>query len=106
MARVLINVPANARPGEVIEIKALIAHPMETGYRTNSAGMTKPRDIITDFECRFEGEVIFKVKFAAAIAANPFISFFYRVAATGILEFRWSGDHDFQAIEQRRISLI
>jgi hypothetical protein len=33
MARVLINVPANAKRDEVIELKTLISHPMESGYR-------------------------------------------------------------------------
>ena len=36
MARALINVPQTAKRGEVIEIKALIAHPMETGYRAGA----------------------------------------------------------------------
>ena len=33
MARTLIGMPARARRGAVIEIKTLIAHPMETGFR-------------------------------------------------------------------------
>ena len=46
-ARALINVPAKARRGEIIEIKTLIAHPMETGYRVGLNGALIPRDIIT-----------------------------------------------------------
>ena len=33
MASALINVPARARRGEIIEIKTLISHVMETGFR-------------------------------------------------------------------------
>ncbi|HXP97335.1 MAG TPA: thiosulfate oxidation carrier complex protein SoxZ, partial [Telmatospirillum sp.] len=34
MTRPLIKVPQTAKRGEIIEIKTLISHPMETGYRT------------------------------------------------------------------------
>ena len=47
MARALINVPPKAKRGEVIEIKALISHQMETGFRHDNTGKTIPRDIIT-----------------------------------------------------------
>ena len=33
MARALINVPPKAGRGDIVEIKVLISHPMETGYR-------------------------------------------------------------------------
>ena len=55
MAPALINVPAKARRGDVIEIKALTSHIMETGYRRTAAGEIVPRDIITSFVCRFNG---------------------------------------------------
>ena len=38
MARALINVPAKAKRGEVIEIKTLISHNMETGFRPDNTG--------------------------------------------------------------------
>ncbi len=33
MANVLVNAPKTARRGQAVEIKALILHPMETGFR-------------------------------------------------------------------------
>ena len=38
MASALINVPPSARRGEIIQIKTLISHVMETGYRRTSLG--------------------------------------------------------------------
>ena len=72
MARALINVPAKAKRGDVIEIKALISHPMETGYRTGPDGALVPRDIINRFICTYNGEEIFSADLFPAIAANPF----------------------------------
>jgi hypothetical protein len=55
MARTLINVPRKARRGEVIEIKTLLSHPMETGYRRDNVGNPIPRDIISRFVCIYNG---------------------------------------------------
>ena len=76
MARVLINFPPRAKRGEIIEIKTLIAHPMETGYRLDNTGAAIPRDIINRFVCTYNGEEVFRAELFPAIAANPFIAFF------------------------------
>ena len=76
MAAALINVPAKAKRGDIIEIKTLMSHIMETGYRRTTTGEVIPRDIITSFSCRYNGEEIFRADFSPAIAANPFLTFF------------------------------
>ena len=81
MARALINVPRKARRGEVIEIKALLSHPMETGYRRDNVGSPIPRDIISRFVCTYNGMEVFQADLFSAIAANPFLSFFMVAAA-------------------------
>ena len=105
MARTLINVPANAKHGEVIEIKTLISHPMEPGYRPNSSGEIQPRDIINLFVCTYNGEEIFCVRLSPAIAANPFVAFSTRAVASGKLEFNWTGDNGFSASESVAITV-
>jgi sulfur-oxidizing protein SoxZ len=95
MARVLINVPARAKRGDIIELKTLISHPMETGYRVGTNGALIPRNIITLFTCTYNGQEIFHVELSPAIAANPFITFFTTATESGTLAFRWSGDNGF-----------
>ena len=104
-ARTLINVPPKARRGEVIEIKTLIAHPMETGFRVGHNGALIPRDIITTFRCTYNGEEIFRAEFSPAIAANPFLTFFTTATATGTIELQWTGDNGFSAAEQAPITV-
>ena len=99
MTRVLINVPARAKRGEIIEIKTLISHPMESGYRVGTNGNLIPRDIITRFTCSYDGEEVFRAELSPAIAANPFIAFFTTATESGTLVFRWSGDNGFLATE-------
>ena len=81
MARTLINVPSNARRGDVIEIRALLQHPMETGYRPGLDGKTLPRDIVKRFACSFSDgasvEVAFSAELYPAIAANPYFSLYF-----------------------------
>ena len=104
-ARVLIHVPPKARRGEAIEIKTLIAHPMESGYRVGTNGNPIPRDIITLFTCCYNGEEIFRAELSPAIAANPFLTFFTVAQDSGTLEFHWSGDNGFAATETAAITV-
>ena len=95
MPSALINVPAKAKRGDVIEIKSLMSHIMETGYRHTAAGQVVPRDIITSFTCRYNGEEIFRADLFPAIAANPFVTFFTVATESGKFEFEWIGDKGF-----------
>jgi sulfur-oxidizing protein SoxZ len=105
MASALINVPAHAKRGEVIEIKTLMSHIMETGYRHTADGKVVPRNIITGFSCRYNGTEIFRADLFPAIAANPFISFFTVAAESGKFDFEWIGDNGFSETASASISV-
>ncbi len=75
MARAVVTLPAQARRGEIIEIKTLAAHPMETGFRRTQLGELIPRDIIRRFVCTYNGAEVFRVDLHPAVAANPLIAF-------------------------------
>jgi sulfur-oxidizing protein SoxZ len=105
MARVLINLPPRAKRGEIVEIKTLIAHPMETGYRLDTTGTAIPRDIISRFVCTYNGDEIFRAELFPAIAANPFIAFFTTATESGELVFSWTDDHGQTQTEIRQITV-
>ena len=105
MPAALINVPKKAKRGDVVEIKALMSHIMETGYRRTAAGDLVPRDIITSFTCRYNGAEIFRADFFPAIAANPFISFFTTAKESGKFEFEWIGDRGFSETASASITV-
>lgn len=105
MARALINVPPKAARGDIVEIKALIAHPMESGYRAGPDGSRIPRNIIREFTCTYSGEEIFRAELSPAIAANPFLSFCTIATESGTLTFRWTGDNGFVATETATITV-
>jgi sulfur-oxidizing protein SoxZ len=99
MANVLINAPKKVKKGEAFEVKTLILHPMETGFRTGTSGRLIPRNIIEEFVATYDGAEVFRMKLSPAIAANPFVSFHAAVQVSGTMAFRWTGDEGF-AIEQ------
>ncbi len=90
MASIRLSVPTTAKRGDVIELKALIQHAMESGYRRGSRGEAIPRNIITRFECHYDDETVFAADFHPGIAADPFLTFYTRATQSGPLLFRWT----------------
>ena len=105
MANALIRLPKTVRRGEVFEIKTLVQHPMETGFRPGMNGTIIPRNIIEDFLCTYNGVEVFRMKMSSAIAANPFVAFHTVATETGVLFFRWTGDNGFKVEETASITV-
>jgi len=95
-----LRLPGQIRAGEVIEVRTLVSHVMETGQRRDQSGQVVPRDIIRRFTARFEGELVFEMELHPAVAANPYIAFPLRVERAGTLELAWTND----AGEERKLT--
>ena len=106
MTNARIDVPASAKRGEIIEIKTLVAHAMETGFRRTYLGMPIPRDIITAFVCTYNGVEVFRAELHPSISANPYIQFTTVATESGTLELKWSGDNGFTATERARLTVV
>lgn len=105
MSRALINVPPKAKRGDVITIRTLISHDMETGYRFTTTGQRIPREIINTFVARYNGEEIFRADFHQAVSANPFVQFHTVATESGEIAFEWTGDNGFSARETVKIAV-
>ena len=105
MSNVLVNAPKTAKRGSIVEIKALILHPMETGFRPGPNGRIIPRNIIERFTATWNGAEIFDMEMSPAIAANPFVSFFAVARESGTVGLRWTGDEGFVVEEQVSIAV-
>jgi sulfur-oxidizing protein SoxZ len=92
MSQPRIRVPRRAKQGEVIEIKTLISHPMETGHRRDTQGALIPRQIIHTFTCTYNGEEVFRADWYPAVAANPYLTFYTVATESGRLHFAWIDD--------------
>ncbi|MGF1446987.1 MAG: thiosulfate oxidation carrier complex protein SoxZ [Pikeienuella sp.] len=88
-----VKVPRKAEVGEVVTIKTLISHPMESGQRKDKAtGELIPRKIINHFVASFEGETVFEAVIEPAVSANPYFAFDMTVPGAGELSFAWTDD--------------
>src|ERR671931_1792116 len=90
MAEPRVRVPSTAKKGEVIEIKTLLSHPMETGHRRDAYGKLIPRQIVHTFTCTYNGTEVFRADWHPAVAANPYLSFFTVATESGRLQFEWN----------------
>ena len=101
-----IKLPETAKTGEIIEIKTLIAHVMETGQRRDTSGRVVPRDIINAFSCSYAGHEIFKATLHPGTSANPYIHFTMRVPGPGEFEFIWTDDAGAKITEKQKLNVV
>jgi len=87
-----VKVPKTASKDEVITIKTLISHKMESGQRKDSDGNVIPRQIINKFTCEFNGKPVFSCDLEPAISANPYFQFSAKVPESGTFRFTWVDD--------------
>ena len=106
MTNAVVSVPATAKRGEIIEIKALVRHAMETGFRRTQLGELIPRDIIRQFVCSYNGVEIFRAELHPAISANPLLAFTTVATESGTITFRWTGDKGFSVTESAPITVV
>ncbi len=91
-AKPRVRVPRTATPGEVVQLKCLISHQMESGQRKDADGNIIPRSIIHRFTCNFEGVNVIDVAIEPAVSTNPYFEFDAKVDATGEFVFTWYDD--------------
>jgi sulfur-oxidizing protein SoxZ len=103
MSQTRIVMPASAKKGEIVEIKSLVQHPMETGHRRDNMGRAIPRHIITGYQVTYAGEEVFRAELFPGVAANPYFSFTTVATATGEIVFRWEDDKGAVITETRRL---
>ena len=96
MALSRIQLPPEARRGEAVEVRILIQHPMETGFRRDADGKRIARNVLHSLACRYNGVEVFRATLSSGIAANPVLRFFLRAEKSGELEFWWLDDEDVE----------
>lgn len=101
MAKPRIKVPETAMAGDIIVIKTLVSHRMESGHRRDKEGKEIPREIINKFTCEFNGNSVFECELEPAIASNPYFEFRAKVMESGTFTFTWVDD-DGSVIEAER----
>mgnify|MGYP001811615670 CR=1 FL=1 len=85
-----VKVPKKVKAGDIVTIKTLISHKMESGRRKDKkTGDLIPRHIIDKFTAKLDGETFFESDWHGAVSANPYTSFTLKAEKSGELEFIW-----------------
>lgn len=100
-----VKLPDAIRPGDIIEIKTLISHIMETGQRRDKDGQPIPRKIINAFKATFEGQGVFTATLHPGTSANPYLVFNLRVPGPGELELTWTEDGGAVTTERVKVNV-
>ena len=101
-----IKVPDTVKTGDIIEVKTLITHVMETGNRKDKDGQPIPRFIINTFVAKYGGQEVFRTELGPGISANPFIAFQLKVPGPGAFEFFWTDDNGATVVETQVLSVV
>jgi sulfur-oxidizing protein SoxZ len=92
MGAARVKMPETARRGEIIEIRTMVQHPMESGFRLDNTGKPISRHIVETFTCTYNGREIFRARIHPSVSTNPFVTFFARAEESGDFVFKWEDD--------------
>lgn len=101
-----VQLPKEAKRGEVIEVRIAIQHPMETGFRYDHSGKPVPKNVINTLVARYNGGEVFRAEMGSGIAANPYLQFFTVAQASGEIEFSWVDDAGLRGSERATITVV
>jgi len=100
-----VQIPRQAKRGEVIEIRIAIQHPMETGFRYDLMGKPIPKNVINNLSVRYNGAEVFRAEMSSGIAANPYLQFWAVAEASGEFVFEWMDDAGQRGAERAAITV-
>lgn len=87
-----VQVPASVKKGEPFEVRVLVQHPMETGFRRDMNGKTIPMNVVDKLKASYGGREVFSAELGSGMSANPYMAFFAVADASGELVVEWSDD--------------
>ena len=105
MADARIQVPAQIRRGDAFEVKVIIRHAMETGYRLTDDGKQIPRNVIRTVSCKYNGAEVFRAETSSGISANPLFTFYVSARESGDLVFEWIDDTGVRGSERAVVAV-
>lgn len=94
-----------AKKGDLVEVKALVSHVMESGQRKDKDGKVIPRKILNKFTCEVNGKQVFGAEFEPAVSANPYIQFKFKAEESGPVVLTWIDDDGSKIVGEDKITV-
>lgn len=90
VGKIKIRLPRTVNKGQVVAVKALITHPMETGFRKNKKTKKKiPAYYINDVSVYYGDELVTHSDWTIAVSTNPFMTFYIKADKVAPLKIVW-----------------
>ena len=100
-----VRLSESPKRGEPVEIRAMVMHPMESGFRLDNVGHSIPRHIVDTFTCAYDGKEVFRAKLHPAMSTNPYFVFYVVAMQNADLLFTWTDDHGELATHNVRLEV-
>jgi len=71
------------RPGNTVEARWIVGHPMETGFSVNDSGQRILRNVITQVRVLLDDKLIMELEPGTGMSANPYFAFSLTVPPQG-----------------------
>jgi sulfur-oxidizing protein SoxZ len=84
-----ILLPARITRNAVINVRALLSHPMLTGMSRDSAGIPIPAYFVNEVEVTYGGERVAHFEWTSGISRDPFVGFSLRASREAPLTVTW-----------------
>ncbi|MBW7656754.1 thiosulfate oxidation carrier complex protein SoxZ [Hydrogenophilus thermoluteolus] len=75
--------------GDEVNVRALMAHPMETGFRKDSSGQPIPAHYITEVIASVNGKTVLTAEWSGAISTNPYFEFDVKAKKGDKITLKW-----------------
>ena len=98
-----IKIRAKEQDG-VVEVKALMAHPMDTGTQKDDEGNLIPAHHITEVTVEHNGKVVMHINWGPGVSKNPYLSCKFKGGAKGdTIKISWVDNQGDTATEEAQI---
>ncbi len=98
--------PDRIAPGDVVKVRLLIQHPMDTGYLQDLQGKLVPRNVIRQLTCTLGKQEVLRVEPSSGIAADPYFEFYLRADQTAEFRAEWQDDRGFQGVLVQTLKVL
>ena len=89
---------------DITQVRALIAHPMETGYKRDEKGNKIPAHYIQELTVKHNDKVITNSIMGSGISRNPYFAFKFKGGKSGDkITISWVDNLGFTASEKKHI---
>lgn len=69
--------------GDVVDVRVLFGHEMETGQRKDASGNLIPAHFIQNVTATYQGRTVLSAQWGPAVSKNPFLSFKFKGGKAG-----------------------